>query len=99
MFTIKFIRNGSGQGSGEYCISVSTPRYDLDLRDKSAFVITYHNRETGEFAGSSGTEFHIMNRNAEMEADSYKHMISRGFDVAFVTNESGKTVDRIGPFN
>lgn len=73
---------------GDYSTNVTCQRYDVDQRKGRAFVITYkgHTSEVG-------TEFLVDHYNPKV---GYEAPVP--YDVCYVTNEAGKTVDRIGPF-
>lgn len=73
---------------GDYATNISCPHYDVDRRDARAFVIAYKG-----FTNEGGVEYLVDHYNPRLGYEG-----PTPFDVCFVTNDAGKTVDRIGPF-
>lgn len=92
MFTVKLIKHedvshstqDSDPINSEYSVSISCARYDVDRRDGHAFVIPH-----SDYVNASSVEFHIGGDSGGPNSP---------FSVAFVENEKGKTIDRIGPY-
>lgn len=73
---------------GDYTTNVSCARYDVDERKGRAFVIVYKG-----FTHEGGVEYLVAHHNPKM---GYEAPVP--YDVCFITNDAGKTIDRIGPF-
>jgi hypothetical protein len=93
MITIKFQSMFEGGSHKSSSAVVTCARYDVEWYENYACVIVYK-----DYIESGGVEFHIQAdpRCAGSDTPPASHSY---YHVAYVENETGKTIDKIGPFN
>lgn len=94
MFTIKFINHYDPRQTSDAAMSsetvVSCARYEV-YRKANIALVTIYEKMTGE-----GVEFRV--HGDPTISGSEATPLSRYFNTAFIENQSGKTIDRIGPY-
>lgn len=86
MFTVKLLKHDTSGCATVKSSSFSCPHYEVYYEGSRAVVVVHSK------TGDEGIE-HIIH-TSKTEPFTYNH----AFDMAYVENEAGKTIDRIGPF-
>lgn len=86
MFNLKLIRHGS---DGDYTTRISVQHFDTHIRNSQEVSNLPVGATIIPMFPNGGVEFHVGNCRPPGEPV---------FDVCFVENDEGKTIDRIGPF-
>ena len=92
MLTIKFISTFF-LGPDESCqTTVSCARYDVDQTARDRAIVTVYKDYSGP-----GVQFELISQDtASREGQMPPGPVPR-FEMAYVENETGKTIDKIGP--
>jgi hypothetical protein len=92
MITIKFQSMFENTSHKSASAVVTCARYDVDWYENHARVTVYK-----DYIESGGVEFHVQADPAGTKEIGEPPLLQY-WHVAYVENETGKTIDRVGPF-